>query len=181
MRGGKEKRDLKFGDIVETWFTLRKNGESGFIILAGRLLVKIRKALSGHLLGLSLAHAVVFISLELFGSASVQKLQDRGVQNAQIMQISGHKNVQSVNTYSRLNQNQQKTDKILSCFCKSIEMVYLHGRLVEPRMMGLAVGDVVHTQKKRRIRFHHFSWTFTGKYSESIDCRLGQIQITLKK
>ena len=36
----------------------------------------------------------------------VQKLQDRGVQNAQIMQISGHTNVQSMNTYSRLNQNQ---------------------------------------------------------------------------
>ena len=64
----------------------------------------------------------------------------------------------------------ESTDKILSCFCKSIEMVYPHGRLLEPRMMGLAVRAVVHTEKKRRIRFHHFSWTFTGKYSESIDC-----------
>jgi chemotaxis receptor (MCP) glutamine deamidase CheD len=37
------------------------------------------------------------------------------MQNAQIMQISGHKNVQSVNTYSRLNQNQQKSiSKVLS-------------------------------------------------------------------
>jgi hypothetical protein len=45
----------------------------------------------------------------------VQKLQDRVVQNAQIMQISGHRNVQSVNTYSRLNQNQQKSiSKVLS-------------------------------------------------------------------
>ena len=45
----------------------------------------------------------------------VQKLKDRGVQNTQIMQISGHKNVQSVNTYSRLNQNQQKSIfKVLS-------------------------------------------------------------------
>jgi hypothetical protein len=45
----------------------------------------------------------------------VQKLQDRGVQNTQIMQVSGHKNVQSVNTYSRLNQNQQKSiSKVLS-------------------------------------------------------------------
>ena len=45
----------------------------------------------------------------------VQKLQDRVVQNAQIMQISGHRNVQSVNTYSRLNQNQQKSIfKVLS-------------------------------------------------------------------
>jgi hypothetical protein len=59
----------------ETWFTLRKNGESDFIILAGRLLVKIRKALTGHLLGLSLTHAVVFISLELFGSAPVSVFQ----------------------------------------------------------------------------------------------------------
>jgi hypothetical protein len=38
----------------------------------------------------------------------VQKLQDKGVQNAQIIQISGHKNVASINSYSRLNQNQQK-------------------------------------------------------------------------
>jgi len=38
----------------------------------------------------------------------VQKLQDKGVQNAQIMHISGHKNVASINSYSRLNQNQQK-------------------------------------------------------------------------
>jgi hypothetical protein len=31
------------------------------------------------------------------------------------MQISGHRNVQSVNTYSRLNQNQQKSiSKVLS-------------------------------------------------------------------
>ena len=37
----------------------------------------------------------------------VQKLQDKGVQNPQIMQISGHKNVASINSYSRLNQNQQ--------------------------------------------------------------------------
>jgi hypothetical protein len=45
----------------------------------------------------------------------VQKLQDRRVQNTQIMQISGHTNVQSVNTYSRLNQNQQKSiSKVLS-------------------------------------------------------------------
>lgn len=35
----------------------------------------------------------------------VHKLQEKGVQNAQIMQISGHKNVASIN--SRLNQNQQ--------------------------------------------------------------------------
>ena len=47
----------------------------------------------------------------------VQTLQDRGVQNAQIMQISRHTNVQIVNTYSLLNQNQQKSiskDKVLS-------------------------------------------------------------------
>ena len=45
----------------------------------------------------------------------VQKLQDRGVQNTQIMQISGHTNFQSVNTYSRLKQNQQKSiSKVLS-------------------------------------------------------------------
>jgi hypothetical protein len=34
------------------------------------------------------------------------------VQNAQIMQISGHKNVQSVNTYSRLNQNRTPRVKL---------------------------------------------------------------------
>ena len=59
---------LAVGDVVQT----EKKRESGFIILAGRLLVKIRKALTGHLLGLSLAHAVVFISLELIGSAPVR-------------------------------------------------------------------------------------------------------------
>ena len=45
----------------------------------------------------------------------VQKLQDKGVQNAQIIQISGHKNVASINSYSRLNQNQQKNiSKVLA-------------------------------------------------------------------
>jgi hypothetical protein len=45
----------------------------------------------------------------------MQKLQDKGVQNAQIMQISGHKNVASINSYSRLNQNQQKNiSKVLA-------------------------------------------------------------------
>ena len=45
----------------------------------------------------------------------VQKLQDKGVQNAQIMHISGHKNVASINSYSRLNQNQQKNiSKVLA-------------------------------------------------------------------
>lgn len=39
----------------------------------------------------------------------IQKLQDKGVENAQIMQISGHKNVASINTYSRLNEQQQKS------------------------------------------------------------------------
>ena len=48
-------------------------------------------------------------------------------------------------------------------------MVYPHDRLLEPRLMGMAVGDVVHAEKKRRIRYHHFSWTFTGKNSESIN------------
>ena len=59
---------LAVGDVVHT----EKKRRIRFIILAGRLLVKIRKALIGHLLGLSLAHAVVFISLELFGSAPVR-------------------------------------------------------------------------------------------------------------
>ena len=45
----------------------------------------------------------------------VQKLQDKGVQNAQIMHISGHKNIASINSYSRLNQNQQKNiSKVLA-------------------------------------------------------------------
>ena len=45
----------------------------------------------------------------------VQKLQDKGVQNPQIMQISGHKNVASINSYSRLNQNQQQNiSKVLA-------------------------------------------------------------------
>ncbi|CAC5407260.1 unnamed protein product [Mytilus coruscus] len=38
----------------------------------------------------------------------IQKLQDKGVENAQIMQISGHKNVSSINSYSRLNEGQQR-------------------------------------------------------------------------
>lgn len=39
----------------------------------------------------------------------IQKLQDKGVENPQIMQISGHKNVTSINSYSRLNEHQQKS------------------------------------------------------------------------
>ena len=45
----------------------------------------------------------------------VHKLQDKGVQNPQIMQISGHNSVASINSYSRLNQNQQKNiSKVLA-------------------------------------------------------------------
>ena len=37
----------------------------------------------------------------------MQKLQDKDVENGQKMQISGNKNVSSINTYSRLNEQQQ--------------------------------------------------------------------------
>jgi hypothetical protein len=39
----------------------------------------------------------------------IQKLQDNVVDNGQIMQISGNKNVSSINTYSRLNEQQQRS------------------------------------------------------------------------
>ncbi|XP_048253243.1 uncharacterized protein LOC125381091 [Haliotis rufescens] len=39
----------------------------------------------------------------------VQKLCDAGVPSNQVMQISGHKNVQSLNDYSSLNSNQHRT------------------------------------------------------------------------
>lgn len=38
----------------------------------------------------------------------VQKLNDEGVPPTQIMQISGHKNVQSLNNYCTLSENQQR-------------------------------------------------------------------------
>lgn len=45
----------------------------------------------------------------------VQKLSENNVPPTQIMQITGHKNVQSVNNYSNLNENQHKQiSKILS-------------------------------------------------------------------
>jgi hypothetical protein len=80
MRSAKEQRDIDLdkdasGDeFIQNVRQKRRLGQiqiSGFIILTGRLLVKIRKALTVPLLGLSLSHAVVFISLELFGSAPV--------------------------------------------------------------------------------------------------------------
>ena len=39
----------------------------------------------------------------------VQKLNDAGVPPSHIMQISGHKNVHSINNYSSLNINQQRS------------------------------------------------------------------------
>jgi hypothetical protein len=38
----------------------------------------------------------------------VQKLNDSNVPANQIMQISGHKNIQSINNYSHINQQQHK-------------------------------------------------------------------------
>ena len=38
----------------------------------------------------------------------IQKLNDEGVPPTHIMQISGHKNVQSLNNYSTLSERQQK-------------------------------------------------------------------------
>jgi hypothetical protein len=35
----------------------------------------------------------------------IQKLSDEGVPVNQIMQISGHKNINSINNYSKLNPN----------------------------------------------------------------------------
>lgn len=39
----------------------------------------------------------------------VQKLNDNGLPPNQIMQISGHKNIQSINNYSTINSNQHRT------------------------------------------------------------------------
>ena len=47
----------------------------------------------------------------------IQKLQDKGVDNAQIMQISDHKNVASIKTYSRQQQrsiSEVSTDTTIS-------------------------------------------------------------------
>ena len=71
----------------------------------------------------------------------VQKLQDRVVQNARIMQISGHKNVQSVNTYSRLNQNQQKSiSKVLSD--TEGKVVFDKGKPSENTNSNISVGSI---------------------------------------
>ncbi|XP_069109840.1 uncharacterized protein [Argopecten irradians] len=40
----------------------------------------------------------------------VQKLNDNGLPPNQIMQISGHKNIQSINNYSTINSNQHRDD-----------------------------------------------------------------------
>ena len=46
---------------------------------------------------------------------TVQKLQDSGVPPNQIIQVTGHKNIQSVNNYSQLGERQQENiSKILS-------------------------------------------------------------------
>ena len=39
---------------------------------------------------------------------TIQRLNDEGVPPTHIMQISGHKNVQSLNNYSTLSERQQK-------------------------------------------------------------------------
>jgi len=45
----------------------------------------------------------------------VQKLQDNGVPAKQIIQVTGHKNIQSINNYSQLGEKQQENiSKILS-------------------------------------------------------------------
>ena len=46
----------------------------------------------------------------------MQKLQDKAVENAQIMQISGNKNVANIHTYSRLNKQQQRSTCISEVF-----------------------------------------------------------------
>jgi hypothetical protein len=38
----------------------------------------------------------------------VQKLRDNEVQSTDIMQISGHKNINSVNSYSSISENKQR-------------------------------------------------------------------------
>ena len=50
----------------------------------------------------------------------VQKLQDSGVASNQIIQITGHKNLQSVNNYSSLREKQMESiSRILSSTTRS--------------------------------------------------------------
>ena len=50
----------------------------------------------------------------------VQKLQDSGIPPNQIIQITGHKNVQSVNNYSSLREKQMETiSSVLSSTAKA--------------------------------------------------------------
>ena len=56
----------------------------------------------------------------------IQKLNDNDVPPTHIMQLSGHKNIQSINNYSHVSEQQQKTmSRILSGFAYSTEPAVL--------------------------------------------------------
>ena len=59
----------------------------------------------------------------------IQKLNDEGVPPTHIMQISGHKNVQSLNNYSTLSERQQKNiSNILSGYPRSAKAIGIPSR-----------------------------------------------------
>jgi ribonuclease HII len=100
----------------------------------------------------------------------VQKLQDRGVQNTQIMQVSGHKNVQSVNTYSRLNQNQQKSiSKVLSE--TEVKVVFDKGKSSENTNSNNSVRYIASCEMNPNLS-QLSSTTSTSSITSALKCHL---------
>ena len=64
----------------------------------------------------------------------VQKLVDNGVPNTHIMQITGHTNVQSINSYSRMNETQ----------CQNIGMLLVGAR--KPNVISPNAVLLLHVQ-----------------------------------
>ena len=67
----------------------------------------------------------------------MQKLSDQNIPPNQIVQITGHKNLQSVNNYSHVNDNQHKNiSKILSNTSANLTQnnsIYIYWNAYGPR------------------------------------------------
>ena len=102
----------------------------------------------------------------------MQKLNDQGVPPNQIVQISGHKNLNSLNNYSKLNQNQAiAISDILSSggssscvrFSKSENVPNVqadgaapHGFFVNPQFFGNVTFNFNSTSQKNTLSQQHY-------------------------
>ncbi|XP_060588773.1 uncharacterized protein KIAA1958-like [Ruditapes philippinarum] len=118
----------------------------------------------------------------------IQKLQDEGVPANQIVQISGHKNINSINNYSKINNDQSKN--ISDILSNKISNTHsdLQVRSSTPKSASMTMSDCVRAGDNNGkppqglFAYSHFNGNVTFNFNSSISESLSQMSaVTLNR